>query len=532
MQLSLVASFATVQQPLEQTPEALIVGVFQGEHTICAPFAEEANPILTPLLESSKTFKGKLSDVWVIPSLGRFSAPYIILVGLGAKDKFNAKALRRASAAGVRGAHRHQLTSAVSFLMGRSEALALCHQAQLLAEGAILGNYKFTLRKGKSGTESTLTESNPSTNNRDQNGSYAGLQSLSFYTPNPEAAIQNALTMGEIIAQATTQARNWVFDAANEVTPTFLAQQAMQMAANHPEVLSCTVMDAQDIQRLGMATFEHVSKGSEEPPAFIHLRYTPPPSVASSKTIALVGKGITFDSGGLSLKPASAMELMKMDMAGAAAVIATMGALGELANHPDLPTIAHNIEAFVPACENMPSGHAGRPGDIVTSLAGKTIEINNTDAEGRLVLADALTYAQRQCNPDVLIDLATLTGACVIALGKEAAAIMGTPDISQPLIDDLLKAANAAGEYLWQLPLYDEYKDCLKSEVADLINSGAKGEAGSSKGGVFLQAFVDKTRAWAHLDIAGPAYTGKDWPEVPKGATGYGVRTLLYYLLG
>jgi leucyl aminopeptidase len=198
-----------------------------------------------------------------------------------------------------------------------------------------------------------------------------------------------------------------------------------------------------------------------------------------------------------------------------------MKAIAELQNLPI------QVDCFVPTCENMPSGCATKPGDIVTSLNGKTIEINNTDAEGRLVLCDALTYAQKEVNPDELLDLATLTGACVVALGKAAAGIMGT---NEDLIDRLRKAGEAGGEKLWPLPLYDEYKSYLKSDVADLINAGAKGEAGSSAGGMFLKEFVDKNRAWSHLDIAGPAWVTSDTPEVPKGATGFGVRTLLYYL--
>ena len=198
-----------------------------------------------------------------------------------------------------------------------------------------------------------------------------------------------------------------------------------------------------------------------------------------------------------------------------------MKALSELKN---LPVEVHG---FVPTCENMPSGRSSKPGDVVTAMNGKTIEVNNTDAEGRLILCDAMTYAQQETNPDEMLDLATLTGACVVALGKAAAGIMGTND---DLIDRVRKAGENAGEKLWPLPLYDEYKSFLKSDVADIINSGAKGEAGSSAGGMFLKEFVDKNRAWAHLDIAGPAWVTADVAEVPKGGSGFGVRTLLYYL--
>ncbi|MEB3246158.1 MAG: leucyl aminopeptidase [Vampirovibrionales bacterium] len=515
-------------QPAESiAAEALLLPLHEGFATSDASQGA-SSPLLSKLdallgnaliehLKLHKPFKGKLGDASAIPTYGKLQAPYIIAVGLGKKEDLNAKALRRSVAAGIRAAMRLKLASvALAFESANSPELDDASSARLLAEGAILGAYQFDTLKGNA------AKTGPN--------AYGGLKTLHIIAPEAQhATLQPGIQLGEIIAQATCTARDWVFDSANNVTPTYLAEQALQI-----EGLQCTVLGPDEIQQLGMGAFWQVAKGSIEPPKLIHLSYKPSEKAASGnsepiKTIAIVGKGVTFDSGGLSLKPAGAMELMKMDMAGAAAAISTMGAIARLAGTPQ--AVKHRVEAFIPACENMPSGHAGRPGDVITAMNGKTIEINNTDAEGRLILADALTYAQKQCNPDELIDLATLTGACVIALGKEAAAIMGTPKVSQPLIDALLASAERAGEYLWPLPIYDEYKDCLKSPVADLINSGAKGEAGSSKGGVFLQAFVDKSRAWAHLDIAGPAYTGKDWPEVPKGATGYGVRTLLYYLL-
>jgi leucyl aminopeptidase len=305
-----------------------------------------------------------------------------------------------------------------------------------------------------------------------------------------------------------------VNDSANYVTPDFLKTQAEAIPG-----LTCKVLNSKQIQAQGMGAFALVAQGSEQPAYLIHLSYQPKGKV--ERKIALVGKGITFDSGGLSLKPSASMETMKMDMAGAAVVLATMKTIAEL---QDLPI---RVDAFIPTCENMPSGGSSKPGDIVTAMNGKTIEVNNTDAEGRLILCDALTYAQQQVDPDELIDLATLTGACIVALGKAAAGIMGTDDA---LIDRLRKAGEAGGEKLWPLPLYDEYKSFLKSDVADLINSGAKGEAGSSAGGMFLKEFVDKNRAWCHLDIAGPAWLTAEQPEIPKGGTGFGVRTLLYYL--
>ncbi|MCA9842970.1 MAG: leucyl aminopeptidase, partial [Cyanobacteria bacterium HKST-UBA03] len=284
--------------------------------------------------------------------------------------------------------------------------------------------------------------------------------------------------------------------------------------------ISVKVYNQEDIEAFQMGSFLSVAKGSVEPPRFVHLTYTPPSGKARKK-VAVVGKGITFDSGGISLKTNDWIEVMKMDMGGAAAVI---GLFKALSARDDLDVEVHG---FVPTCENMPSGGANKPGDIVTSMSGQTIEINNTDAEGRLILNDAMTYAQRHVKPDELIDLATLTGACLIALGYAASGIMGT---DQPLIEQLRAAGDRAGEKLWQLPLYDEYETFLKSDVADLKNAGNDRQAGSSAAGTFLKAFVEEGQKWAHIDIAGPAYTKQATPEAPKGATGVGVRTLFYYL--
>jgi len=278
------------------------------------------------------------------------------------------------------------------------------------------------------------------------------------------------------------------------------------------------VIDLDEARAMGMGLFAAVAAGSAQPPKFIVLEYRPE-RAGAARTVALVGKGITFDSGGLDLKTASGMRTMKGDMAGAAAVVATMGALRDL----DVPVRVVGIAA---ATENMASGTAMRPGDIVRGLAGKTVEITNTDAEGRLVLADALAYAVR-AHVDEIIDLATLTGACVVALGDYTAGLM-TND--QPLAARLLGAAALAGEPLWQLPLYDEFLDAMRGEISDLKNSTGR-EAGAERAAAFLREFAGAT-PWAHLDIAGPAFCEDKSapPYVPQGGTGYGVRTLLRYL--
>jgi leucyl aminopeptidase len=317
-----------------------------------------------------------------------------------------------------------------------------------------------------------------------------------------------------IIAEAVNYARDLVSEPASAMTPTLLAEEAKKVAREAG--LKIKIMDKSEVEKLGMGAFLGVAKGSDEPCKFIVLSYEP--SGKPRKKVALVGKGLTFDSGGLSLKPASGMETMKCDMAGAAAVLAAMRTLGKLK-----PRVA--VLGLVAATENMPSGHATRPGDVVRAMNGKTIEVANTDAEGRLTLADALAYAVREKANEV-IDIATLTGACVVALGKVQ---MGVFSNDEGLLRRTLGAAKAAGEGAWHLPLNEDLKEAMKSDIADLKNIGKPGEAGATMGGLFLQEFVGQT-PWVHLDIAGPCFIDRDTPLDPKGATGVGTRTFLYYL--
>jgi leucyl aminopeptidase len=495
--------------------EALIVNLFEG---VTSPGGgtgavdQALEGILAQELSQSPSFKGKLGETLILPTYGKLPARKVIVVGLGKADKLDSTALRRAAAAAVRACQRLKVKTAATLLHGAGiGGFPIEAAARLLAEGALLGSYRFTKYKTrKPNGENTSTDEAAEPND--------GLDTLTVVELEESrlAGLEAGIAFGQSVAESVCLARDWVFDSANVVNPAFMAARAQEI-----DGLECRILELDRLRALDMNLLLQVSAGSATPPRLVHLIYRPegPPE----KKIALVGKGITFDSGGLSLKPAGSMESMKIDMAGAAAVIAAMR---HIAQHRSLP---YEIHAVAPLCENMPSGTAGRPGDIIRSMNGKTVEINNTDAEGRLVLADALTYIQREAAPDEIIDLATLTGACVVALGKVAAGIMGT---SSTLIESLIASGRSAGEKLWQLPLFDEYKDALKSDVADLINAGAKGEAGTPAAAMFLKEFIDNDRAWAHLDIAGPAYVSKETPEVPKGATGFGVRTLLYYLHG
>ncbi len=320
-----------------------------------------------------------------------------------------------------------------------------------------------------------------------------------------------AVKEGFAIANGVKLAKDLGNMPANICTPTYLAEQAVEMT-QRGNSLKVNVLETADMEDLGMGSFLSVARGSRQPPKLILMEYRG--STKNHKPVVLVGKGITFDSGGISIKPAPAMDEMKFDMCGAAAVLGTMQAAIDL----NLPL---NIIGIIPSCENMPDGNANKPGDVVTSMSGQTIEILNTDAEGRLILCDALTYSERY-EPDVVIDIATLTGACVIALGKHASGLMSTHN---PLANDLLSAGKTSGDRVWELPLWDEYQDQLKSNFADMANVGGR-EGGAITAACFLSRFTKKFH-WAHLDIAGTAWKSGD----KKGATGRPVPLLTQYLI-
>ena len=323
-------------------------------------------------------------------------------------------------------------------------------------------------------------------------------------------ALADAFTVAVAAAHGSDYAKTLGNRPGNHCTPAHLAEQAQALCQTHAH-LSCRVLEQTDIAALGMGALLSVAKGSRQPPKFIVLHYR---RGGDAAPIALVGKGITFDSGGISLKPAAAMDEMKYDMGGAAAVLGALAAVAEL-------NLKLNVTGIIPACENLPDGDASKPGDIVTAMNGATIEVLNTDAEGRLVLCDALTYAQQQLNPELIIDLATLTGACIIALGNHRSALYANDD---QLADALLAAGDAAADPAWRMPLGAEYHEQLKSPFADLSNIGGR-EAGSVTAACFLEHFITAT-PWAHLDIAGTAWrSGK-----AKGATGRPVPLLVHYL--
>jgi len=478
--------------------DMLVVGRHAGEARL-GPALQALDAVLGGTLSrvlAAEKFEGKPGQSSHFYTDGRLAAPRVLVVGLGQKNEASAEAVRRAAAHGARRARDLGAVSAAMFLPG--EGVPARQRAQAAAEGAILGSYRF---------DKYLTE---------KNGKALGAVAVVEPDRRQQALAREGVRLGEIWAQATCAARDLVNEPANVVTPTYLAGRAEEIA--RAGRLKVRVLERDDCATLGMGAFVGVAQGSQEPPKFIHLTYAP--RGRARKRVALIGKGITFDSGGLDLKTADGMLRMKDDMSGAAAVLAVFQALPRLR----LPLEVHGLIA---ATENMPSGTAQRPGDIVRAMNGLTIEIGNTDAEGRLTLADALAYAAKEIEPDEMIDMATLTGAVVMALGLGLSGVLGSQDATT---GRLLAAADAAGERMWRLPLHEEYKDGLKSDVADLNNISSQRGGGAIVAALFMREFTGGI-PWVHLDIAGTAFTEKELPLGPKGGTGVAVRTLLTYLM-
>ena len=414
-----------------------------------------------------------------------------LVVGLGDRDEFEPERARVAAAIAAQRASSLQARSLAMAAPGADDGKAV---AAALVEGAILASYRFDRFKSK-------------TEDEDEEDGGKRLESISLVG---EAELGEPIEAARVVAEAANRARELQDLPANVVTPSYLADRAKAVAEEH-ESLSSEVLGREEITKVGMGGLAAVSQGTAEDPRLIVLRYR---SEAEGETLGLVGKGVTFDTGGISIKPSASMHEMKMDMSGAAAVLEAVAAIAEL----KLPV---KLLAVIPATENMPSGTAVKPGDVITQLNGKTVEVNNTDAEGRLILADALTYSVQQ-GADRVVDLATLTGAVLIALGSTYAALISNDD---EWAERVRAAAERTGELAWRLPLHPEYKELTKGTAADLTNASAKRKAGTIYAGSFLEEFVDE-RPWVHLDIAGTAWdVGREY--VGKGPTGFGVRLLV-----
>jgi leucyl aminopeptidase len=411
----------------------------------------------------------------------------VVAIGLGDRSDFTPERARVAAAIAAKTAAAHKASSLALVQPDAGDAGAV---AAALIEGAILASYRFDrFKSAKDEGEDTPP----------------GLDEITLLSGADVAAVAE---VARVVTEAANRARELQDLPSNVVTPSYLAERALELATTH-DGLTTEVMDRDEIAERGMGGLEAVSKGTDEPPKLIVIRHE-----GVGPLLGIVGKGVTFDTGGISIKPAASMHEMKMDMSGAAAVIEAMGAIAELG-------LDANIVAVVPSTENMPSGHAVKPGDIITQLNGKTVEVNNTDAEGRLILADALAHAV-ELGAERIVELSTLTGAVIIGLGSTYAALISNDD---GFAEEVAAAAERTGELAWRLPLHEEYKQLTKGKVADLTNAASKRKAGTIYAGSFLEEFVDE-RPFVHLDIAGTAWdVGREY--VGNGPTGYGVRLLV-----
>ena len=474
--------------------EAIVVNLFEGSRPGGASKAvdQALDGLISETLDCGD-FKGAKNDTLLLYTQSRIPARRVLVVGLGKQKNFDLEAARQAAGTAARTLQNLGIKQASSILHGTGAGnLPVEDIAQAISEASMLACYRFDhYRTGKKKT----TELKKLT--------------LIEFDKSKIAAARRGARIGQAIATATCLARDLANHPGNTATPSYLASSARQLARNHD--LKCQVIDEAGMKRLGMGALLGVSQGSVEPARFIVLEYN---KQAGGQPLVFVGKGVTFDSGGISIKPGGGMEDMKFDMCGAAAVLGAMQAVAAL-------KLPHYIVGLVAATENLLDGKAYKPGDILKTLSGKTIEILNTDAEGRLILADTLAYAAR-FKPAAAIDLATLTGACVVALGHHASGMLGN---DEELAEKVRQAGEQTGERVWPLPLWDEYRQQIKSDVADMKNTGGGRDAGASTGAALLAEFAEDY-PWIHLDIAGTAWNKKTRPYVPKGGVGVGVRLL------
>jgi len=437
-------------------------------------------------------FKGEAGQTSLLYAPENSNIKRILLVGLGKKDELSTEKVRRAFGTAAKFLNKKKIKKAVCFLPGN---LISKNNGIAAAEGAILSIYNFnSFKTDDKNNKKTLSE-------------------LTFFESEKTkySEFKKGLKEGRILAEGVCYARDLANTPPNTATPTFLANQAKKFSKETG--LKCTIFDKAKLEKMKMNALLGVAKGSKQPPKMMLMEYKS--GKKGAKTVALVGKGITFDSGGISLKPSKKMEEMKFDMCGAAAVMGTMKIISELK-----PPV--NVVGVVVTCENLPGGNALKPSDVIKTYSGQTVEVINTDAEGRLVLCDALSYTSKKIKPSGMIDLATLTGAVVVALGHYASGMLGN---ERSLLDKVKKAGDDSGDMVWELPIFDEFEDHLKSKTADMVNSNGPG-GGTIYGACFLQKFVGDT-PWVHLDIAGTAWGVEERSYIPNGGpTGVGVRLL------
>ncbi len=487
---------------VKEQSDAIVVNLFEGAELDGS--AKEVDAALGGAISeliNGGDFGGKDGQLALLYSRGALPARRVLVAGLGKKDELELDTIRKAAglaATKARDLGAKRITSVVHG--GCSDTLDLSSRAQAVVEGTLLALYQYPAERQK-----------PAEDKKE-------LESLTLIVRHPESleAVEPGAQLGQQLAEAVNMTRTLVNHPSNIATPTFLGETAEGVARDYG--LKCQVFGREWAELQGMGSFLAVAQGAGQPPRFIVLEYDP--GLEDVDTLVLVGKAITFDSGGISIKPSEKMHLMKGDMGGGGAVLGAMKAIGAI--RPPVRVIG-----IVPATDNMPDGNAYKPGDVVKAMNGKTIEVISTDAEGRMILADALCYAARY-EPAAVVDLATLTGACVIALGQGMAA--GCFATDDDLRDQLLAASKTTAERIWPMPLFKEYSELLKSDVADMQHTGGRfGGVGSSA--KFLQEFT--VYPWAHLDVAGMTYSENKSPNVytPKGATGYGVRLMVEFVL-
>ena len=482
--------------------DVLVVNLFEDEKTLSGQtkvINQALNNKIVDYVIERDGFNAEFGSFYTLPVMNNeINAKKVLIVGLGKKEELNLNKLRELNAKILRECKKNKTDKNIVSVLHGLDIGELCTKccAKIMAEGLTIADYKFDKYLCDEDKNKTSEIENFIICENDEN---------------KIEKIRQGLQIGETISKASNFAKDLINEAAYIITPEKLAQVAKNIKG-----VDVKIYDKKDIENMNMGTFLAVARGSVNEPKFIHLTYKPQ-NVLPDKKIAIVGKGITFDSGGMDLKPPSSMLNMKDDMSGAACVLGLFSVLSEL-------KINKEVHGIIAACENMISGCAYKPGDILTAKNGKTIEVDNTDAEGRLTLADALCFAD-ELQVDEVIDVATLTGACMVALGTCASGIMGT---NQEFIDRLIEVSKSSDEKLWQLPLFEEYDKSLKSDIADMKNTGSR-YGGASTAGVFLSKFI-KNNNWIHIDIAGTAFLEKPDKFGVKMANGAMVRTLLYYL--
>jgi leucyl aminopeptidase len=475
----------------------LVAPVYQGEFPINTTLLQSADEAVLQAVVDWEVFSGKAGQTYFLPTPSGASYKSVLLLGLGKRDACDSEVVRRAAGNAAKVLLTNRIAEAVFDISHFSESLA-----EPFAEGIILGQYDFDVYREK-----------PASGPAPQK-----VESLAVAVKEGVHAdsVQKACELAALCCFSANGARHLANTPPNEMTPASLAAFAQGIAEEGG--CECIVLGERQMETLGLNALLAVGQGSEKDSQLIILRH----HVSNdAKTIAIVGKGVTFDTGGISIKPSADMHEMKYDMCGAAAVLCAMMTVVELR----LPI---NVICVVPTVENMPSGNAFRPGDIIKAYNGKHIEIQNTDAEGRLILADAMAYVADKYKPDVMVDLATLTGACVVALGHNAAGLFGN---DEALAQQLVEAGKLTGERVWPMPLWEEHDELLKSPHADLSNVGPRW-GGAISAAAFLKHFIGDTPAWAHLDIAGTAWGAKHLPYVsPDHASGFGVRLLVRWIM-